>query len=240
MTLLLIVIIVFLIVWWKDSSDKKAKHEQHKQSTITNLQLEKEIRADWIDVIDKELKENSEGYAPLEHLFFLYGKYSIPTERWDDNPNKLEQDKSKILQEFKKLNERFTAIVSHRDKGVSEEPIYITPSSIYNLCAVENGEERVAKFETAKREGASCWATDLNTCIKICKDTISNYNYIMYSFTARARYSDLIKLLTKKSLKEKGFNPCPYGLSEGKESSWQETAKRQARLEEEKKKFPWL
>ena len=76
--------------------------------------------------------------------------------------------------------------------------------------------------------------------IKICDGKITNYNYIMYSFTARARYNDLIRLLTRKSLKEKGFNPCPYGIGIGEESAWQEADKRQARLEEEKKKFPWL
>ena len=63
MTLLLIVTIVFLIVWWKDSSDKKAKAEQYRRDTITNLELEKEIRENWIDVIDDELKHNNTGFV---------------------------------------------------------------------------------------------------------------------------------------------------------------------------------
>ena len=237
MTLLLIVTIVFLIVWWKDSSDKKAKAEQYRRDTITNLELEKEIRENWIDVIDDELKHNNTGYAPLEHLLFLYAKYNVPIERWDDKQDKLKQDKEKILQEFKKLYERYEVI---SNKASPSEPIYITPFRIYDFCAISDGEERVAKFESDKRLGKSCWATDVNTYIKICDGKITNYNYIMYSFTARARYNDLIRLLTRKSLKEKGFNPCPYGIGIGEESAWQETDKRQARLEEEKKKFPWL
>lgn len=239
MTLLLIVIIVCLIVWWKDSSNKKAKAEQYKRDTITNVELEREIRVHWVELIDKELKENGKDYAPLEHLLFLYNKYGVPIERWYDKPNKLEQDKEKILREFKRLNEQYEAI---EKKASPDNPIYITPSPIYNLCLVkdEKGEESVAKFEADKRLEKSCWGTDLNTWIKIINGKITNYHYIMYSQTASEIYSNLIKLLTRKSLKEKGFNPCPYGVGSGEESAWQEAAKRQERFEEEKKKFPWL
>ncbi|MBO5458253.1 MAG: hypothetical protein J6A24_04785 [Clostridia bacterium] len=284
MTLLLIVTIVFLIVWWKDSSDKKAEHEQYKRDTITNLELEKEIRKKWINIIDDRLRdERNSSVEPFDLIMGFYDEYCVPIDIYpstnEEVQKKLKEDKIKAGKECISFAKDYIWNLQFYYKNASKiacnaPPKYVfveslgqsqlLPVTILSPIVKASGQtcyydeglftisenrkfydyqikshlERETQYETNKAEENLYWG--VNACLSVKDRKITNYHLAMCCPTILHRYSTLIRMLTRKELATYGFKPCPYGVGIGKESAWQESAKRQARLEEEKKKYPWL
>lgn len=235
MTAALIAIILCLIVGWYDSASKQEKLKKYRESTKTNIALEQKLWVKWVDIIDKELKENKHNYPPLKQLYLLYEKYNVPYLRWNEDKQDAIKYKEAIIEEYKRLDD-----VVKRIRGWKHPTgdIYVCPYH-GSTTSMRDGEENMSRFEKNKRL-AKNWSWDDVVYLKIPEGKISNYNYLMYSKTARSRYCNLIDLLVKKELKSHGFNMSPYGTSSGKESEWQEAEKRAKRSEEENKNYPWL
>lgn len=249
MTLLLIVTIVFLIVWWKDSSDKKAKAEQYRQSTITNVELEREIEIEWLSIIDEKLKNYNGEYDAFEYLLTLFDEYEVPKIRWDDPEDFVEKKRDSAKKQFAELKKSFDLrkiegfgvsphiTVIYADAASDSYPLvqrlqYIENPPIYD--SQEKYKIKYIEYEDVKKKNHK-WFTF--RYIEIKATGLTAYNYIIASDAAFYMYSRLISLLTRKTLKSKGFHPSPDGKHESK---WQEAEKTHNRLLEEDTKYPWL
>lgn len=250
MTLLLIVTIVFLIVWWKDSSDKKAKAEQYRKSTITNVQLEREIEIKWLRIIDEKLKTYAGSLNAFDYLMTLFDEYEIPKIRWNEPTNLVYTTREKALQDFSELGKYYDFLIK-RGLGKNEResyyvapicpvmyflgnPTYESDDEIRLWAILESQKERYLEYENVRKRNHDWY---MRRYIEIKSSGLTAYNHIINSDSAFSMYSKLIDLLTHKELKSQGFNPSPDGKHESK---WQEAENTHNRFVEEDKKYPWL
>lgn len=252
MTILLIAGIVFLIVWLKDREDKKTKNEQYKKSTITNIQLERNIEIKWLRIIDEKLKTYSGSLNAFDYLMTLFDEYEIPKIRWNEPTNLVHKTREKALQDFSEL-EKYYDFLIRRGLGKNERvayyreplsppyfcdtrgvPIYECDDEIRLWAILETQKRRYLEYENVRKRNHD-WFT--RRYIEINISGLTAYNHIINSDSAFLMYAKLINLLTHKELKSQGFNPSPDGEHESK---WQEAENTHNRFTEEDKKYSWL
>lgn len=102
MTLFLIILIVFLCAWGRQTLTKKAKKNEYRARTKTNVELEKNIQKKWTETLYQEL----DVVAPEEPSVFnyitkLYAKYDIPLYSWISDEN----EKQRLLKSGQSLSD---------------------------------------------------------------------------------------------------------------------------------------
>ena len=102
MTLFLIILIVFLCAWGRQTLTKKAKKNEYRARTKTNVELEKNIQKKWTETLYQEL----DVVAPEEPSVFnyitkLYAKYDIPLYSWISDEN----EKQRLLKSEQSLSD---------------------------------------------------------------------------------------------------------------------------------------
>lgn len=250
MTILLIAGIVFLIVWLKDREDKKTKNEQYKKSTITNIQLERNIEIKWLRIIDEKLKTYSGSLNAFDYLMTLFDEYEIPKIRWNEPTNLVHKTREKALQDFSELEKYYDFLVR---EGLGEDEnsayyssaplnlyIFEQSSTLYELdkiklwATITLHKEWYLEYENIRKRNHDWY---MRRYIEIKSSGLTAYNHIINSDFAFSMYAKLINLLTHKELKSQGFNPSPDGEHESK---WQEAENTHNRFAEEDKKYSWL
>ena len=246
MTALLIVAIIICIVWANDSVKKKSEAKQYENSTITNVKLEREIEIEWMGVIDEKLKEYDGDLDPFDYLLSLFDEYEVPKIRWNDPEDFIEEKRKQFNKDFEYLNEQFKRLIDqgfgvapHLDVIYDSAPVdYIIGIHLDYFEDDRNwknqNKEKFINYENVCKKTHNWF---LYRYIEIKASGLTHYNHIINSDASFRLYSILIRLLTRKSLKVKGFNPSPDGKHE---SWWQESKKTHDRRVEEKEKYPWL
>ncbi len=253
MTLALIVLIIFLFAWIFDSAKRNKKEEEEKKRTITNVALEKQIRLEWVKKIDEDLKSAKTDLNPFDFLLSLYEKYNMPVYRGFGPTNEelrkdflkeekhfdidykfhlstAEYERKKISKEHPELKSEVPYIFCYEGKNTNAMEI--------SYCFVGEYAPFAPKYHTEKDNllyEADGGRYDYLSVVVPYDGTL--YNRVRGNYYSRVKYIDLIELLTKKSLYERGFVPSPDGIHE---SAWQEREKANKAYDERKKKYPWL
>lgn len=79
MTLFLIVALIVLVISFSQSVNNSYANEQYRQSTITNVKLERQLKDEWREKIDKKIDElNPPAGEMFATLISLYNYYDVP------------------------------------------------------------------------------------------------------------------------------------------------------------------
>ena len=254
MTILLIAVITFLLLGLVDYQEKKAKKDEYKKSTITNVKLEREIEIEWLETIDKELKAYTDNdYDAFGYVMYLYELYGVPKIRWNEPTDFVEKQKEEARKEFAVLRKWYAELkadgfgtTSHISVIYEQAPIddffHSTLSRIedpslpvtHPFLSQKWNKKHYEEYEEVKKRNHDWFGIRY---LEVKSTGLTLYNYVMHSNALFRMYSRLISLLTMKTLKSKGFNPSPDGKHE---SRWQESEKTHNRSVEEDEKYPWL
>ena len=79
MTLFLIVALIVLVISFSQAVDNKYTNTLYRQSTITNVKLERQLKDEWRGKIDKRIDElNPQAGEMFATLISLYNYYNVP------------------------------------------------------------------------------------------------------------------------------------------------------------------
>ena len=230
MTLALIVVIVFLVVWAYQVAGKKIAAKGYKQRTKTDLQLQTKTQTDWEQRISDEI--NAED-IPLGELYdriaSYYNKYNMPPESYVPcDMYAYERD----MREW-------------RQKAIAKECVnemqrrYHYWQQIDGIYFFDKYKDRVKIWDIAYKQRVTpatyAQYSDVPP-LPAEQDTQTNMERIKAVSECDARFGNLIRLLTMKSLSEQGI----HAWAHGKESDWQETERRLAEIHRREQEYPWL
>ena len=209
MTLFLIVALIVLVISFSQSVNNSYANEQYRQSTITNVKLERQLKDEWREKIDKKIDElNPPAGEMFATLISLYNYYDVPLYglvigNIADAEKQLEETKVKA-----KEDETYAAknLYSFDEFGFAVHDLSF-PAVVYDY-------------------GKDPPSTLLHIFI----------SKFAFNDGWRKYYENLATLLTQRSLKAKGFNLSRDGVHD---SDWQEREKQQKKLQELRDKYPW-
>ena len=79
MTLFLIVALIVLVISFSQSVNNGYANDQYRQSTITNVKLERQLKDEWREKIDKKIDELNPPVGEMfTTLISLYNYYDVP------------------------------------------------------------------------------------------------------------------------------------------------------------------
>ena len=209
MTLFLIVALIVLVISFSQSVNNGYANDQYRQSTITNVKLERQLKDEWREKIDKKIDELNPPVGEMfTTLISLYKYYDVPLYGLVIGS---------IADAEKRLEE--TKVKAKEDETYAAKNLYCFDEFGF---AVHDLSFPVVIYEYEK-------------------DPPSTLLHIFISKLAfndgwRKYYDDLATLLTRRSLKAKGFNLSRDGVHD---SEWQEREKQQKKLQELRDKYPW-
>ena len=209
MTLFLIVALIVLAISFSQSVNNSYAKDQYRQSTITNVKLEQQLKVEWREKIDKKIDELNPPVGEMfTTLISLYDYYNVP------------------------LYGLVIGNLSDAQKQFEEAKVKARQDEMY-------AEKNLYSFDEF---GFAVHDLSFPTVVySYEKDTPSTLLHIFIDKLAftdgwRKYYENLATLLTRRSLREKGFNLSRDGVHD---SEWQEREKQQKKLQELREKYPW-
>lgn len=254
MSFLIICIVILLFIVGLSSSDKKEKVKSYKESTITNLALEKILYAEKRKYLEGRLNKVDTAvdsiYTYIESLFVELG---LPVYIfWADQYKKqehMEWEKSES-DEFERNREEYelrlyklTAEATQKRKNALKIIANYTEEekknahNIFIASCREYTHYTSAIWSECEKVAPACPPlpteppAQLYARNKVLLDRLNN------NYKAQNLYNELLQQFVRKELATRGFQMSRDGIHE---SEWQEAEKAIKQLEEDKKKYPWL
>lgn len=253
MSFFIICLVILLIAIGVSSSGKKEKIKSYKESTITNLALEKIVYAEKRKYLEGRLNKvdttvNSI-YTYIESLFVELG---LPVYIWYDQHKKqehMEWEKSESdkfernREEYELRLYKLTAEATQKRKNALKIIANYTEEEkknahdIFIASCREYTHYTSAIWSECEKVTPACPPlpseppAQLNARNKVLLDRLKN------NFKAQNLYNELLQQFVRREMAARGFQMSRDGIHE---SEWQEAEKAAKQLEEDKKKYPWI